>query len=143
MDIKFQEDYKTNFFKPTYDVNNLDETLIKEAKYHEEKALQLRQEAGLITYIYVLSTHPIIIKKLAQKGRLLHYKEFDTTAKSTSTRKYGVIAEIKNLTIDQFEEEVNIFNLLSYHKQPYVRIAVIVQKEETIAMVTGYSEKNR
>jgi hypothetical protein len=140
MDLKHTEEYKTNIFKPTYDVDNLDKELIKQAQWHEEKAFQCRKEAGLIAHVYVLATHSVVLKKLAQKGRLLQFTQYETTGKNT-TRKYGWIDGIRNLTIEQFEEEVNVYNIPTYHKQPYARIDVVIVKEETIAMVTGYSEK--
>lgn len=140
MDLKHAEEYKTNLFKPTYNVDDLDKQLIKEAQWHEEKAKQLRKEAGLIAHIYVLATHSVVLKKLAQKGRLLQFTQYENTGKNT-TRKYGWIDGIRNLTIEELENEVNVYNIPTYHKQPYVRIDVIIAREETIAMVTGYSEK--
>lgn len=136
MDRKNSDDYKTNIFKRNYNVDNLDDELIQQAKYHDQKAFELRKEAGLSANLYVLATHPIITLGLAKKGRRLHFTEMPTEG-NPSRRYSGIIDEIKHIEHNQLIYELDTKKVYNYRQQTYVRITMVVDREETMPMATG------
>ena len=141
--MSYKEIYEKNIFIQSYEIETIDKDAIDQIKFHEDKAKELRKELGLYTYIYAPATHSIFLERLIRNGRRLLWKEFEPPiGKKSGTRKYGIVEKFEPVSSQQMEIEVGetVLDRIDYKKEQYMKITVITERDETIAMITGKSK---
>ena len=135
------EQKRKNIFKKQY--KDIDESVLNKATWYEQQALQLRKDAGMITVIYLPQTHAIIGQNLLKKGRRLMWCEVDPEPnKKSGYRIHGTIESFSSISSKELSKELDFITLeeIEYDNEPYIKIVMIVEREETVITVHGKSE---
>lgn len=132
-------DKKKNLRKVHYSAEDLDIETLKQIENYEQQALELRRQLGMFCSIYIPADHSAMAYGLILKGVRLMWLE--TREGKSAKRMYGTVEAIEVIEKDLNKEiDEIILNHIKYDGQRYIRVKLLMEREQNIVMVTGRSE---
>lgn len=143
-DQRLTGDYKNKNLRQTdFSIDKIDRDILDKIMYHEESALELRRQAGMYNTIYIPQVHLAHASSLLRKDRRLVWSEsVAPQGKKSGKRHYGTIDSFEPIYDEQMRKEIKEMFLdeMNYNGEPYMKIKLIMERDEMIVQVTGNSE---
>lgn len=130
------KDKKRNIRKVHYEPQVIPPDIISQISYYEEAARELRRRAGMFSSIYIPADHPAVSNGLLLRGLRLLWIDKQQTK---SRRMYGIIEDFESIKSEIMEKELPylIRKEMDYDGRRYIRVKLLMEREETIVFVTG------
>jgi hypothetical protein len=143
-DNRLSGDYKNKNLRQTdFSLEKIEKDILDKIMFHEEMALELRRRAGMFNTIYIPQIHLAHASSLLRKDRRLMWSEnIPPQGKKSGKRHYGTIDSFEPVYAEQMKKEIKDMFLdeMNYNDEPYMKIKVIMERDEMIVQVTGNSE---
>lgn len=141
------EDSKYNLYYRNYETQSIDKDILAKIDWHEQQALELRKLAGMTATVYIPQNHPTVGYKLLKDGRRVLWNDRNIPSdKKSGRREYGTMQSCVRIESDQLERELAemsgddyILREIDYNGDPYMKIALIMERIEPIVMVKAHN----
>lgn len=138
-----RETINKNLRKTDFKQEDVEKDILNQIMYHEEAALELRRQAGMFNTIYIPQIHSAHAASMLRKDRRILWTEnIPPMGKKSGKRHYGTIEGFSPIYKDEMEKEIDAMYLheMNYTGEPYMKIKMIIERNEPMVQVTGNSE---